>query len=379
MKKSLLNKKMLYNKKMFVIPLVLLLGLGIFSIITWLKPTHITTEKVENSVQFETNYSYQAKYEENILYPNGEVVEAGNIIIRNFVEELPVTISSTVNSVSPVAVNGTHEVKIVLQADKLWTREFPLEEKQSFKLEGKNINLLDSSVFYIDYKELEDFIQEVEDEVSISPQMYTMMIQPNIEGTITYNGKTENFQLNDPLTFQRYFEELVLASDTEFSTPLTSTSKYTVVNTLSILGMELPILMLRIFSTVLAGLLLLAVGYLYKDALRNKTTKIQLESEKISQKYKKRLVPIAQKKYKNEESILQLRSFESVVQIADAKDLQIFHYNDPHDSSKLYFVIDEGYIYQYKLEEGNILYSNKETKQITRLKEESDPNYALDQ
>lgn len=379
--KNNFSKYLLQHSK--IIP-ALLIGLGIISavisVFMWSQPANNMAEIIENDVQIQTSFDYQATYKENILYPEGETIEPGEMLFRRITDEIPLQLSSAIISESPVQAEGTHQVKLVIQAGEYWEKELHLEEKQTFKQDGTELNMFHDGEYVIDFELIEDFILDVEEELAIRPDFYSIHVYPNVEGTITSNGVTQDIPFQESLTFQIFNEEIVLASEQQqFKTPLPFKTTAASANTFSIFDLHIPIFVMQVIPTIIALLFILSPIVIKKKSNASDHIAEPLQSERIAKKYHKRLFPVLSKIDVQESTIVHLPSFIHVLEIADSKDLPIFYYADANSQNHLYFVIDEGFIYQFKLVERYFSANRTIGKQTEKMKKESDPAYVLDQ
>ncbi|WP_164667894.1 DUF5305 family protein [Virgibacillus doumboii] len=339
---KLLNRK---NKKFMTSLIVLFFISTAVSAYSLLQPTTITKQTNENTAQVQTQYDYKATVTPNILHPDGGTIEADDTIFKQITTSIPLNMNTTINSNEQVLAEGTHEVQLLVKAGNLWEKAFPLEEKQPFKQEGTNIAVIDDS-YKINLENIKSFITQVEEETGISPDQYTLEVVPNIEGTITSGGVEKAIQAQDHLAFQLSYNEITLASEKVFTSAVPFTMTETMTNTLT--GLELPLTPVRTTSTILSLLLLAAIIFAYRDLINNRERKPATLAEKINNKHGNRIIPVKHKVNIAKKSIFTLDSFKSVIKIADEKELPIFCYNDHHDGSAVYFIVDGDYLYSYE-------------------------------
>ena len=341
-------KKFKENNKKIVFTLVILLIISVpISVYSLVKPPSTSNQITDNNLEINTSFDYKATIKPNVLYPDGGTVEVGDTIIKKITTSIPVDLQSMINSENEVTAKGSHEIQLVVKAADLWERSFSLAEKQTFEHKGTEIPILDST-FNVNLEEVKTFIEQVEEETGISPEQYSIEIVPNILGTINYEGKERDFHLEDKLAFQYTYNEITLASEKSFSsvTPFTSTEVNT--NSLIIFGITLPLIPVRIVSTIFSSLLLIAFIFAYKNLVNYRVKPIRSQIDKINKKYGNRIISVSQKVNMDEKSIITLSSFKSVLKVADEKELPIFCHKIHEDGTALYFIVDGDFVYNYE-------------------------------
>ncbi|WP_342433986.1 DUF5305 family protein [Neobacillus sp. FSL H8-0543] len=353
------------NGKLFYVLAALPILFTAAAIYFFLQPSTTTIEVNDNTSIIETSYDYQATITPNVLYPNGGTVDIGEKIFKKITSAIPFNLKSTISSERIVMAKGTHEVELIIKADELWERIFPLEQKQEFEQKGTELSVMDHT-YKIDLEQVKSFILQVEDETGIRPNQYTLEILPNIQGTINDSGVEKAFQLQDRLIFQFSFEEILLASEKSFTTMTSFTSSQVMANTFHFFGQELPFILLRIICTLLSVFSLLLILFVIKSRKTGRRIPILSETEIINKKYSSRIISVSQKINIVQKSIFILDSFKSVIKIADEKELPIFSSKDHKEESTVYFIVDGDYLYTYE--------TNKMTE--TEKKSRNDKAYA---
>lgn len=357
----------------------IVLGLLAISVIIasycWLQPTTVTTQNITNTINVRTDYNYQATITPNRLYPEGGTFDVNNAILLNVTDKIPVTLQTTINSNSPIIVDGTQEIQLKLIAGHYWEKIFPLAKEKSFNIEGTEISLINGN-YDIDLKMIKSFIAEVEKEVSIRPEFYTLEINPNINGTLHYNGNDQLLAHDNKLVFQIYFNEVLLASDKSFDSSYPFTFEKSEVNTINLAGLIMPVKPVRLLSSLCTLLFLLISIGLFKNQISSKYLLPVSENEKIQKKYGNRLIPVTQKTDSTPQNIITLNSIKSLVQIADVKDLPIFHYQFPQQpNNHLYFMIEGDYTYHFNVTVSPFVRSRVQQKN-NKTEAESESQYA---
>ncbi len=355
--------------------LIFLAASAILAIFTWLQPATVTQNN-ENTLTIQSTYDYKTTITANSLFPEGGTVDTGNTIFKNITQAIPVTLDTVINFKEPVLAEGSHEIQLLLKAGEYWERTFPLQEKRSFKNEGTEIAVMKEKVS-IDLDMIKEFIAEVEKDLSIRPEFYTLEVMPNLAGTVSRDGMVQEIQQADNLKFQIYFEEVLLASDTSFTSSYPYSETMTYTNTLHLFGLGISITLLRNICTAAAAFFLLAILLMNKEGLISRMNRSSSESVKIERKFGDRLIPVSQEMQTEGKNIISFDSFKSLIQLADAKDLPVFQFKDTPLHTVHYFVIERDYIYQLEVHEATFTRTRIQ-KRNKKKETESDSPYAVD-
>lgn len=347
--------------------LILFIVLSFYSIV---QPSTTVKQTNENTAQLETDYSYQATVNKSLLYPTGGTIEAGDILFKKITAAIPLYLKATINSEDEVTVKGTLEVNLLLKAGERWEKSFPLEKQQSFEKVGTDVNILDKG-YKIDLQNLNNFITQVEEEVGSSPGSYTYEIVPKISGTINHNGVEKDFQMGDKLIFEAAYDEIKLASEKTFTSQIPFTKTETITNTFNLFGLSLPLVPVRIISTILAIILLIPILFNYKQLMKTRVKPKKSEVFMINKKYGKRIITVTQELKGAQKSIISLDSFKSILHLSDEKELPIFLNKKPEEGRPVFFIVDGDYVYSYESASRELVRNSRKDPAISNVYAES--------
>ncbi|WP_172373351.1 DUF5305 family protein [Sporosarcina jiandibaonis] len=328
-------------------------------ILSLLQPLTTASEINDNIAHLETNYDYKATITRNVLYPKGGTIDVGDTIFTKITTAIPFHLITLMSLDHESTIKGSHEVQLVVDAGGLWNRVFPLESKQLFDLTGTELAVIDKP-YQIKLNEITTFIAQVEEETGIRADQYTIEVIPNIEGTISYAGKTESIPELGSLVFQLANDELILLSEKSFNTVAPFVSTEILTNTFNFFGSSLSLSHVRVISSILSILTFLSVIYLYTILMVSRKKSSSTQVDKINKKYGNRIIPVSQKINSDEKTMITLQSFKSIIQIADEKELPIFYHRIHQDGSALYFITDGDYLYKYETVKLTIARSTEE-------------------
>jgi hypothetical protein len=312
-------------------------------IYSFLQPTTSTMTTHSNPTEMKTMYDYKATIKPNVLNTTGGTVPVGETILKKITTAIPIDMKTVITSTEEVIVEGEHEVQLTVVAQDLWEKTFPLEQKRSFQQQGTTVSVLDGN-YTIDLEKINAFITQAEEETGITPSKYSLLISPMIKGTISYDGVEREIQAEENLVFHYLFDSIVLASEKEYASPVQFGSIETVENTISFLGVVIPVTNVRISSLLVTLVLLLLWIYLY-NMIKPRKRKSQIDL--IHKKYGKRIIAVSRNEGMDGKSILLLSDIKSLLKIADEKELPIFVQQEGVEKAS-YFIVDGNQLYKYE-------------------------------
>lgn len=184
---SKLKRLFLSTKVAILIGCLLIVSLYV-AVTSFLQPSNQSQTTIENTLQQKTAFSYLVNVQPSELYPQGGLIEPDSIIFEKVTKEILTTIQTSITSEQDIKVEGSFHPILTIEAGEFWEKEIPLSQKQPFQFEGKEYNLIDHT-FSININEIKELIKRVEDEIIVSPNNYLLKVNPNITGTILYEGR----------------------------------------------------------------------------------------------------------------------------------------------------------------------------------------------
>lgn len=310
-------------------------------------PASIEKSVDENVIVQETTFDYAAKVQPSTLYRGGIISPGDKPIFTKITDELLVTINSTINTIEPVVISGTSQVDLVIEAEGMWTHIIPLSENKTFQVEGTNNSLLEKT-HTIKLQDVFATIENIEEEVGFRASRINFMIAPHFDGEISFKDKKIPIDLNQNLIFESSGLQLTLLSETEFSQTLPIVSKQTISQNYRLFGLELPLSLVRIVS-LLVSISLLAFLLIKTKLLSKFKMKPVSEAEKIIKKHKKHLIPVSRKLVLPQKPLIELKSFEALIQISEQKELPILQFEEEKNNDLvIFYTIDQEIAYMYE-------------------------------
>jgi len=136
-------------------------------------------EKVQDLV-CRTAFSYRVFPLPSLLYPDARPIEEGKVFFTKVTRDAEIRFTASLEPNPPLALSGTYEVWLVLEAPELWQRTDLLQGETRFAGE-KGVPVKLSGTYNLDLQSRMAFLAAVEEETSISPRSgYNVLLRPVI-------------------------------------------------------------------------------------------------------------------------------------------------------------------------------------------------------
>ena len=337
--------------KMLRISLITVLGLFTVFVFVLLYQAWTSPGTVEEKVQI---YSYKHKGEVDYrvnLHPNPitseESLGKGQYYLTPFVKNINTSFKYQFLGDKVADITGEYEVTAYMQGirrelDKIfiiWNKPYILSAKETFEAKDKEIAL--NKELHLDLKIYNDFVakffkdHEIQTEVILSlnwdvrinAQTENGMIQEQLTPSITIPLNTKYFQITEDLSKSKegVIENTVITTLPVDETKLTV---YGVLAFIFIIG-----IILIIFKT--------------ENTIVNPVKK---QWKKIHKDHGERLVALENELSINSDSLLNVKTFEDIVKVADELGKPIMYRgNLEHDEEQVFYVLNEPRIFTYRL------------------------------
>lgn len=332
------------NKKLFISLLSIFIVIGGLSIYSWIIPR--VSPSADSAPRIETTYAYQAVVTPNVLHPEGGMVEVGDTLYKKITTAIPLEVTSVIRAEEEVLAKGTYDVQLLIKAEGNWERTFTLQSEQDFEEKGTAIAVIDGA-YEIDLAQVEAFISQVENETGVRQSQYELEIVPTIQGELQSSGKVTEIDISDKLLFNYVAEEIKLASEKVYSTAVLPAESQTVTTSFSVLGYPFSLLLVRVCSTFLSLLLLVAILFSLVYLDEGPVNAVTSEAERLTKKYGRRVIPISTQIDVEGKTIVPFASFTSMLKIADEIEQPIFVYEKGNEHGQMYLVVDVLCVYTY--------------------------------
>jgi len=320
---------------------------SVLAVRTWQKP--LVQEEIikENSIAWTSNYDYVVEVKPCTLYPEGGAQNATATIFPTITKKITVSVEMELSAEKPVSAQGSYQLISRITAEDLWTKDFPLTAKKNFAVQGKRGNVIKEEVV-LDLEEIQEFIAQVEKETGNSRRTYSLAVKPELSGTLVYNQETLPLREDNALRFTYESSEIKVEGERNFATALFFEKKAKKLQSFVLAGKSFPLAGARRLLTGLSFFFL--VLWVYQARQHQLIKKSWRESRQISEKYGSRLISVAEEVNICGKTKVRLKSFHSLLQIADERELPIFEFYSG-GFKVVYFVPDRDYIYAYLVEE----------------------------
>ena len=340
--------------KMLRISLITVLGLFTVFVFVLLYQAWTSPGTVEEKVQI---YSYKHKGEVDYrvnLHPNPitseESLGKGQYYLTPFVKNINTSFKYQFLGDKVADITGEYEVTAYMQGirrelDKIfiiWNKPYILSAKETFEAKDKEIAL--SKELPLDLKIYNDFVakffkdHEIQTEVILSlnwdvrinAQTENGMIQEQLTPSITIPLNTKYFQITEDLSKSK---EGVIEN--------------TVITTLPVDETKLTVYGLLAFIFVIG---IIFIIFKTENTIVNPVKK---QWKKIHKNHGERLVALEHVLSINSDSLLNVKTFEDIIKIADELGKPIMYRgNLEQDGEQVFYVLNEPRIFTYRLGSG---------------------------
>jgi hypothetical protein len=318
-----------------------LLGMGMM-IFSLTKPSVLYENRLENTIHIKTNYQLVESVSPNLLFPQGTTLNPDKTMTTALANSFNIKETVEVTSDKPVEINATSEPILKIENEGTWEKTYPIGDKKTFNNKG-----LDSSFtieMAIPAKELFTYLDQVEKKLNLHAEQYVFHVNPQLKGTVSYQGIKLNLDGKDGLDFDHNQNELTLQNNEK----LTYTKSYPIKtmtnrqNQLTFMSLAIPVKSARIFFTIMFILFTLLWLFAIKHNKQH-----QPEYMVIDRKYAKHLVRVTKLLEIENNAQLELSTFKDLLLVSDEKEMPICRYENEHEV--IYFVPDHQFVYNFKL------------------------------
>jgi signal peptidase len=329
---------------LFALSLVLFasIALGIYA---FLKP--LTSLEDDNVAYLNTvDYEYTAPSSQEVY--TGGVIQSGDPVFTQLNCRIRIIMNYAIQSEKAIDVSGTYSTNVVISELSGWKKTIALLPETSF-----TDNSFQKSMLF-NICDLQKTINTTTELTGLTRPFYGVSVITDIKAEGTIGGRIYREELSPTLEFSLDSTELyIVPGDVERPDPLQwkqtglILGETRVANTLSIFGLEIPVLSARVaavigFTISLAGILILILpGYL--DTRRNELASIHL-------KYAPLLVQINPSQARRRAAsakLVELASMADLARLAQNTGQMIFEQTIGDESH--FLVFSDPYTYRYVL------------------------------
>ena len=345
MKISRIHRKIIYS-----LIIVLWIISTRFAIQVLRQPLEIEEKITKNTIEEKTSFNYAAIVQPSTLYTRGGKVTPDGVIFTKITDKLILNIDSMISSQEPVTIESVAGVTYSLVAKDMWEREFELMRQRTINTEGTS-NLLLQEEIELNLEDIFSFTKAIEEEVLVRPSNYLITIKPKVKGTV-YDNKGEkiqeiNIDLEIPFEMSgQYIKYTGEPMQGQLSKIKVLEEIKTIPQSFILFGKELSIIKSRYTFSITAVVLLILI---FIPIIKQVTLKKEVKDENylIDKKHKGKLVEISDKIISEDIPQLRLKTFKSLLQIAEEKEEPILKYLDDREGVIYYYVVGTSTIYYY--------------------------------
>lgn len=335
-----------------LIAALLFLGLGVVALAQPLRKTsHIRTPYTQ-----QVHFAYRATAPAGAVYPTGTVA-TGDPIFVQLVHRVRFMIDYRLATAAPHELQGTEQVFLTLGGPSGWSRSLPLGPQRRFAGPAMRTQVT------VDLPSVQSLINRVQQLTGVSAGAgYTLAVAPHVHIRGELGGQGIDASFAPALSFQLGSLQLQPSSaSTPGAAPQSgaglnpsqagavSTAKST-GNTLTVLGQGFSIVILRWVAVM--GFLLAAALTLFTAVL--KRLRPFDEAARIQADYGHLIVPVVLGPDGLGSPPVDVPTIAALARLAESGQRLILHSrNDRRDT---YLVNDEGTVYRYRADPGNVVW-----------------------
>jgi signal peptidase I len=222
------------------------------------------TRPIETVVADNYTYTHLGYFEYSSEVPDdiyeSDQLESGDPIFRQINDSVDITFSYELSSTKKANISGTYELLAIVQDTTGWEKSIVLVEPSLIQESSF------TSTAILDFSAIDEVIDNFEEQTGITNKRYTLILQPQVEISGTLGGRPFEDTFTPELTFNMDEQKLTLANDpSENNEILNPTLGGTIMgsssspNTISILGLEINVLVARMFSIYMIGAVIIAL------------------------------------------------------------------------------------------------------------------------
>ncbi|NJC94964.1 MAG: signal peptidase I [Anaerolineae bacterium] len=223
-----------------------------------------------------------------------------------------------------------------------WQRTIPLNPGTAFS--GNSF----FTTTTLDLCQIESLVTLVEQEAGLKQTAYTLEIVTDVALTSEADGNQVTDSFSPTLVFTYNKVQFYLAGNNIQSDPLHSLQQGTISNpgmqpnTITLLGLALPVWIIRYISVAGFAISLFGLGF---AGVQFYQTASQSQEKLIDLKYGSMIVDIPYQRISPSFSIIDLATFDDLTRLAEKHGTMILHMS--RNSAHSYFVQDNGTVYRY--------------------------------
>lgn len=266
-------------------------------------------------------FTYQASAPAGVY--DSQAVNTGDPIFTKLTCKIDLGYQYLVNGTDLSEVAGSHQLTAVLsEPTSGWTRTIPLETKQNFV--GNQF----SSQAVVDFCQMQSIAAAMEEQTGMTSYSYTVSINPGVQVMGVVNNAVLSDSFVTPLTFQLDKVHAFVTKPSADTNPLNPvqegmlSQQVTVSNTLSILGLEIPVQTARNVALIALGISL--IGLLVLTALISRTSKRSKEML-VRMKYGSTLVDVAPQTPVFNRPAVDVQDIDDLARLAERSNTVILH------------------------------------------------------
>jgi hypothetical protein len=287
------------------------------------------------------NYNYIAYINESIVYEGKETLRPGEgIIFRGITKNIDASFIYRLITNKNSTISGTYTITAQIMTD-IWNKTYTIVSETPFNSNGTYATFTEQ--FPINYLFYENITDQIEEEIGVTANNPTLIIQTdivlilNVDGEIVYETLSPSLsvKLGEPKILIEFGADN--QANGEGNPIIEKVTNQDVIEERNTWTM---------YSSIF--LLIMIISIIFTRG-SEKLTKTEKENKKIMKKYKEWIVEIQKEPKKKNINIIQINSIEDLIKVSEELGKPVFHYLTENNSHQ-YYVLDGKITYEYKLQ-----------------------------
>lgn len=263
------KKKMSESSDTTIKPADWLYIISIFGFIALILAFVSFTQPIETTIADNYIYTHLGYFEYSSKVPDdiyeSDQLKSGDPIFRQINDSVDITFSYELDSEKKADISGTYKLLAIIKDTTGWEKSIVLVEPSLIQERSF------TSTAILDFSQIDEVIDNFEEQTGITNKRYTLILQPQVEIQGTLGGRAFEDTFDPELIFNMDEQKLTLANEAsandEYLNPSlggTVMGSSSSPNTISILGLEINVLIARMISIYMIGVVIFALFWFNK-------------------------------------------------------------------------------------------------------------------
>ncbi|ADI02027.1 DUF5305 domain-containing protein [Syntrophothermus lipocalidus] len=316
---------------------LLVVGAGVYCIFAWNRPDHVVEPRPVYSYSQEGKLSYNVILKANSVFPT-TVMGPGKTYFAKLVQSIPVVYSYRFTGDKPASMEATYSMVAVVDAPKMWSKEFVLIPPTKVQAEGKELSFVKTIDLNLDT--YNQFLKSVNQELGVSAREPRLVLKGEVLMKAVSSEGIINGSVNPRMVIPLTSGDFQISGSLTDSKPGTLKIKERVIDQGALVARKISVIALGFLVLVLLGTVLLTSSRI--KPVDEVTRSVQMIIKKFSDRLIKR------------EDVLVLPQGVTEIALSSVKELEAVA---DEISKPVIFGFDYKGVYVFCLIDGRVAYT----------------------